>query len=96
MFAIEPGMGVRDTRGRVIGTVQDVRASGTGVVQQVLVDVGNRTATLPAANFSGSGDALISGMGKSKVKKKAKQQEKTAAAQPAAGSTGSREAQSSK
>jgi hypothetical protein len=54
--------------------VQDVRTTANGTVQSVVMKVGDSTATLPAANFSGSGNALVSGMGKADVKKVAKQQ----------------------
>ncbi len=39
------------------------------------VETGNRLATLPAANFSGSGDALVTGMTKGELTSAAKQQE---------------------
>ena len=76
MFAIAPGMPIQDPKGRVIGYVQDVRQSGSGVVNSVVVEAGNRTATLPAANFAGSGDVLVTGMSKGEIKQAAKQQEK--------------------
>ncbi|MEH6661549.1 MAG: hypothetical protein V7679_07880 [Parasphingorhabdus sp.] len=76
MFAIAPGMPIQDPKGRVIGYVQDVRQSGSGVVNAVVVEAGNRTATLPAANFAGSGDVLVTGMSKGEIKQAAKQQEK--------------------
>jgi len=41
----------------------------------VTVEVGNRTATLPAASFAGSGDVLVSGMTKGQLKKAAEQQD---------------------
>lgn len=68
---VSPGMAVTDAKGRLIGTVQSVRTSGTGAVQQVLVRVKDKTATLPAANFTGSGDALVSAMGRGEVRKTA-------------------------
>lgn len=71
-FAVAPGMAVTDTRGRVIGAVQSVRTTARGTVQQVVMQVGKRTATLPAANFSGSGNVLVSAMGKGEVKDAAK------------------------
>lgn len=88
MFAIEPGMPVEDAKGRVIGYVQQVEQTKSGVVQAVTVEVGNRIATLPAANFSGSGDALVTGMTKGELKSVGKDQaaddaNPTAAPQPA-------------
>ena len=75
MFAVEPGMPVTDPRGKVIGYVQAVRQTGSGVVDAVAVEVGNRVATLPAASFTGSGDMLVTGMTKGQLKDTAKQQE---------------------
>lgn len=70
-FPVSAGMPVQDAKGKLIGTVQSLRSTSRGAVQQVLVKVGDRTATLPAANFTGSGNALISAMGKGEVKKAA-------------------------
>lgn len=81
MFVVEPGMAVTDARGKVIGYVQDIRQTGRGVVQAVTVEVGNRVATLPAANFAGSGDVLVTGMTKGELKKTAERQE-NASGQP--------------
>ena len=75
MFAIEPGMPIEDARGRTIGYVQSVKQTKQGVVQAVTVETGDRLATLPAANFSGSGDALVTGMTKGELTSAAKQQE---------------------
>tara|TARA_R110002033_G_scaffold170232_2_gene212402 strand:- start:27 stop:863 length:837 start_codon:yes stop_codon:yes gene_type:complete len=69
MFAVEPGMPIQDPKGRVIGHVQSVRQSGAGVVQSVIVESGNRTAELPAANFAGSGNVLVTAMSKGEIKK---------------------------
>jgi hypothetical protein len=76
MFAVAPGMPIEDPKGRVIGYVQEVRQSGSGVVNSVVVESGNRTATLPAADFAGSGDVLVTGMSKGQIKQATKQQEK--------------------
>ena len=76
MFAVEPGMAIEDARGKVIGHVDSIRQNARGVVQSVIVGVGNRTAMLPAASFTGSGDALVTGMTKGELKSEAKQQEK--------------------
>ncbi len=75
MFAIEPGMPIQDPKGRVIGYVQQVQQTKQGVVQAVTVEVGDRIATLPAANFSGSGEALVTGMTKGELKSAAKKQD---------------------
>jgi len=73
-FDIAPGMAVTDAHGKVIGTVRDLRTTSRGAVEQVVMQVGDRTATLPASNFTGSGDVLVSAMGKGEVKKTAKSQ----------------------
>lgn len=75
MFAIEPGMPIEDAKGRTIGYVQSVKQTKQGVVQAVTVETGDRLATLPAANFSGSGDALVTGMTKGQLTSAAKDQE---------------------
>src|SRR3546814_16354788 len=69
MFAVSPGMTIQDARGKVIGTVQSVRANGQGGVQAVIVESGNRVAELPAANFTGPGNALGSAMGRREGKR---------------------------
>ncbi|MGB5485005.1 hypothetical protein [Parasphingorhabdus sp.] len=74
MFAVAPGMPIEDPKGRVVGYVQSVKQSGAGVVQSVIVETGNRTAELPAANFAGSGNVLVTGMTKGELKKASKEQ----------------------
>ena len=74
MFAVAPGMPIEDPKGRVVGYVQSVQQSGSGVVQSVIVESGNRMAELPAANFAGSGDVLVTGMTKGELKKVSKEQ----------------------
>ena len=59
----------------MIGTVQSVRTTASGAVEAVTVAVGNRLASLPAGNFSGSGDVLVSQMGKAEVARSAKDQQ---------------------
>lgn len=82
-FAIEPGMPIEDARGRTIGYVQSVKQTKQGVVQAVTVESGNRLATLPAANFSGSGEALVTGMTKGELTSAAKQQQAQGTSQAA-------------
>jgi hypothetical protein len=74
MFEVMPGMPIQDPKGRVVGHVQSVKQSGAGVVQSVIVESGNRTAELPAANFAGSGDVLVTGMSKGEIKKASQSQ----------------------
>ena len=69
MFAVVPGMPIQDPKGRVVGYVQSVRQSDGGVVRSVMVEAGNRTANLPAANFAGSGDVLVTAMSKGDIQK---------------------------
>lgn len=73
-FAVAPDIPVTDVRSKVIGTVQSVRSTAGGKVNEVLVNVGNRTVTLPASNFSGSGNVLVSAMGKNDIKNAANAQ----------------------
>ncbi len=70
-FPVNPGMAVTDAKGRAIGAVQSVRSNAEGAVQQVLVKVGNKVAAVPAANFSGSGNVLVSAMGQGELSKRA-------------------------
>ena len=44
-------------------------------MQDVQVQVGKLLATVPAANFSGSGNALVSAMGKGELKNTAEDQQ---------------------
>ena len=74
-FDVARGMDVTDARGRVIGTVQQVRTTADGAVQAVAVAVGKRIAALPAANFSGSGDVLVSQMSKAEITRTARDQQ---------------------
>ena len=76
MFAVAPGMIVEDARGKTIGTVAGVQQTASGAVRTVTVLAGERLATLDAANFSGSGDVLVSAIAKGDVKSEAKSQEK--------------------
>ena len=73
-IAVNPGMIVRDASGRAIGEVQGVRARANGLVDQVLVEAGNRVVALPADNFSVSGDALVSAMSRAEVRKESREQ----------------------
>lgn len=74
-LTVEPGMIVRDTAGRAIGEVQQVKATARGVVDSVIVEVGDRLAALPADNFSVSGDALVSAMSRAEVRREAREQQ---------------------
>lgn len=73
-FNVMPGMNVTDAKGRVIGTVSDLKSTSTGQVRDVIMTVGKRTASLPASNFSGSGNVLVSAMAKGDVANAAKEQ----------------------
>lgn len=64
-------MNVVDAKGRAIGTVRALKSEADGRVRDVLVQVGNRVATLPAANFSGEGNVLVSAMARSAVSREA-------------------------
>ncbi|MDB5668473.1 MAG: hypothetical protein JWL74_1423 [Alphaproteobacteria bacterium] len=73
--SLEPGMIVRDASGRVIGRVLDFQAAANGLIETVLVRVGDRVAALPANNFTVSGDALVSAMSRGEVRREAAEQE---------------------
>lgn len=73
-FAVAPGMQVTDLRGRTIGTVRTLVTDARGRVQAVRMEVGKKLATVPAANFSGSGDVLISAASKGEIKDMAEDQ----------------------
>jgi len=66
---------VRDSSGRAIGEVQQLRTTANGAIDSVIVEVGNRTATLPADNFTLSGDALVSAMTRGEVRREARAQD---------------------
>jgi len=74
-FDVVSGMDVTDVKGRVIGEVVSVVSNARGVVQSVVVEAGDRTATIPAANFAGSGNVLVSGMSKGEIKSASRDQE---------------------
>jgi len=73
-FAVSPGMDIQTIKGEAIGTVRNVETDAHGKVQSLLIEVDNRTAKLPAGNFSANGNALVSAMGSGEIKKAAKQQ----------------------
>ncbi|MFA7585914.1 MAG: hypothetical protein WCY11_06925 [Novosphingobium sp.] len=52
---------------------------GRGEVQSLLVKVDGEQASLPAANFTGSGNAVMSAMGEGQIKQVARQQDEAAA-----------------
>jgi hypothetical protein len=74
-ISVSPGMIVRDTSGRAIGRVQAVRARSNGMVDNVIVRVGDRLATLPDDNFSASGSALVSAMGEADLRRASRGQQ---------------------
>ncbi len=78
-FDVAPGMVVRDMAGKVVGSVTDLQTTAQGAVQSVVMEVGNSMATLPAANFSGSGNVLLSAMSRNEVKQTAREQRKSTA-----------------
>ena len=73
-FEVSKGMRVFGPDGDRLGKVRGVIADSRGQVQALLVKVDGATATLPAANFSGSGNALVSAMGEGQIKNAAQSQ----------------------
>ncbi|HTH27188.1 MAG TPA: hypothetical protein VL918_01815 [Sphingobium sp.] len=88
-FAVAPGMDILSAKGEAIGTVSRVVADSHGRVQSLLVEVDDRTATLPAANFSGSGNALVSAMSEGQIKKAAKAQSSGQSSEQSSGQSSS-------
>ena len=66
---------VQDASGRAIGTVRSAKADADGRIDSLLVDTGDRIASLPASNFTASGDVVTSAMSKGEVRKEARQQD---------------------
>lgn len=77
-FEVSKGMRVLGPDGDRLGKVRGVIADSRGQVQALLVKIDGATATLPAANFSGSGNAVVSAMGEGQIKDAAKSQDSTA------------------
>ena len=73
-------MPVLSPSGERIGRVRQVVSNARGEAEQVLVKVDGKLATLPASNFSASGNGVISTMGEGEIKHAADQQ-RTAAQQ---------------
>ena len=74
-FAVDKGTPIFDASGDKIGSVRGVVADARGQIQQLLVKVDGERALLPAGNFQVSGEALISAMGESQIKRMANQQD---------------------
>jgi hypothetical protein len=79
MFAVDKGMPVLTPDGEKIGKVREVLADSRGQVQALLVKVDGEKAVIPAAQFSGSGNAVVSAMGEATIKQIAEQQDETGA-----------------
>jgi hypothetical protein len=74
-FQVTRGMPVLAPGGERIGKVRQLFTNGRGEVQQMLVKVGDSSALLPAANFSASGNGVMSAMTESQIKQTAAQQQ---------------------
>jgi hypothetical protein len=70
--AVQPGMMIQSAKGKAIGQVSQVIADSSGHVQSLLVDVKGRMVNLPAGNFTGQGDALVSAMSAGQIDKVSK------------------------
>lgn len=81
-FDVKPGMKLFDASGEKIGKVKDVIADAHGTVQELVVKVDGAVATLPAANFSGNGELLVSAMGEGAIKSTAAEQKAEPQSQP--------------
>lgn len=76
-FAVTKGMPVLAPDGEKIGKVREVITDGRGEVRSLLVKVDGEKAVLPAANFTGSGNAVVSAMGEGQIKQVAQKQDET-------------------
>lgn len=74
-FTVTRGMPVLSPDGERIGKVRQVISNARGEAQQLLVKVDGQLATLPAANFSASGNAVMSAMGEGEIKQVGAEQE---------------------
>ena len=62
-FAVAPGMPVNLPSGERLGNVRDIVATRRGEIRELVVDTRDGPITIPAANLSGNGSALITGEG---------------------------------
>lgn len=74
-FAVEKGTPIFAPDGDRIGRVRQVVSDARGNVQQLLVKVDGKTATIPADYFQANGSGLVSVMGEGQIKQIAQQQE---------------------
>jgi hypothetical protein len=58
-----------------IGEVQQLQTTVNGVVDAVIVEIGDGVAALPADNFTVSGETLISPMSRGEVRQEARDQQ---------------------
>ena len=75
-FSLSKGMTVLGPDGEKLGKIREVVADGRGQVRSLLVKVDGAKAMLPAANFTGSGNAVISAMGEGQIQQVAQDQQK--------------------
>ncbi len=75
-FDLSPGTMIVNERGRAIGEVQQVVTDNRGRVEALIVDVqgSDELAIVSAANFTGSGDVLISSMSRGALEEAAEDQ----------------------
>ncbi|MDE2405554.1 MAG: hypothetical protein KGM17_12880 [Sphingomonadales bacterium] len=66
-FQVTRGMPVLGPDGQRIGKVQRLVTNRSGEIEQMLVKVGDRSALLPAANFTASGNAVTSAMSAAQI-----------------------------
>lgn len=73
-FTVTKGMPVLSPDGERIGRVRQVISNARGEAQKILVKVDGQMATLPAANFSANGNAVMSAMSEGQIKQTATDQ----------------------
>jgi len=62
-LGVAPGMNILSPNGERLGRVRQLVTDGRGKVQQVLVDTSDGAKTIPAADLSANGNALIDASG---------------------------------
>lgn len=82
-FSVSKGMPVNAPDGSRIGTVRKVISDARGNVQSLVVKAKGETATLPAGNFTASGNALVSAAGRGEIGKPVNAQPGSGAAKAA-------------
>lgn len=74
-FSVTRGTPILAPDGDRIGRVRQIFTNASAEIEQLLVKVDGQTALVPAANFSASGNAIVSAMTESQIKQLSDQQD---------------------